>query len=39
MRFSRGFRVTAYEPTSRKLAAVKRRQRLDREKWFSGVSG
>lgn len=33
MRFSRGFRVTAYEPTSRKLAAVKRRQRLDREKF------
>lgn len=38
MRFDRAFRVTAYEPTSRKRAAVVRRQRLDREKFplFAG---
>lgn len=33
MRFSRGFRVTPYEVTNRKRAAVVRRQRLDREKF------
>lgn len=33
MKFDRAFRVTPYEPTSRKRAAVVRRQRLDREKF------
>jgi hypothetical protein len=33
MKFHRAFRVTPYEPTSRKRAAVVKRQRLDRDKF------